>query len=255
MFNPGEDAVFETDFYGDGNLTTVHVPGALLSPKAKRTYSALEFFVDGRWDRLFLQGSYTYAKSKGNTEGGVKSDIGQADTNVTQDFDYLALTVDTYGYLPNDRRHSLKLFGSYDLTDEWRVGANLLVQSGRPINCLGVLDLDPGPAYSPHAYGSSFMRCSPSGDATLDDSVPVPRGTRGRLPWTSEIDLNLAYEPDWAKGLQFKVDVFNVLDSQKVTSVIEGAEVAATGAASNLYMLPASFQRPRSVRLMVQYDF
>src|SRR5690606_22905846 len=144
LFNPGEDAIFLTDFYGDGNLTEVKVKGDTMSPKVKRTYSALEFFFDGRWDKLFLQGSYTYAKSKGNTEGGVKSDIGQADTNVTQDFDYYELTVDTYGYLPNDRRHSLKLFGSYDLTDEWSIGANLIVQSGRPLNCFGVLDRNPG---------------------------------------------------------------------------------------------------------------
>ena len=255
MFNPGEDAVFVTDFLGNGQLREVTVPGALLSPKAKRTYSAMEIFFDGNWDKLFLQGSYTYAKSKGNTEGGVKSDIGQNDTNVTQDFDYLELTRDTYGYLPNDRRHSLKLFGAYDVTDEWRVGGNLLVQSGRPLNCLGVLDLDPGPDYAPHPYGSSFMRCSPSGDATTDDSVPVPRGTRGRLPWTSQFDVNVSYAPNWMKGLQFKVDVFNVLNSQKVTSVIETAEVSATGAASNTYLLPASFQAPRSVRFMVQYDF
>ena len=100
LFKPGEDAVFVTDFYGDGNLTEVTVEGSTMSPPAKRTYSALEFFFDGNWDKLFLQGSYTYAKSKGNTEGGVKSDIGQDDTNVTQDFDYIELTVDTFGYCP-----------------------------------------------------------------------------------------------------------------------------------------------------------
>jgi hypothetical protein len=257
MFNPGEDAVFVTDFYGDGNLTTVTVPGETLSPKAKRTYSALEFFFDGRWDKFFMQGSYTYAKSKGNTEGGVKSDIGQNDTNVTQDFDYLALTVDTYGYLPNDRRHSLKLFGSYDFTDEWTIGANLLVQSGRPLNCFGVLDLDPGPGYSPHPYGSSFMRCGTTGAGGLDDATVqrFPRGTKGRLPWTSEVDLSVGYHPNWMEGLQFKVDVFNVLNSQKVTSVTETAEDAASGSPSATYLLPASFQQERSVRLMVQYDF
>jgi len=255
MFNPGEDAVFVTDFLGDGNLTTVTVPGELLSPKAKRTYSAIEFFWEGQWDKWFLQGSYTYAKSKGNTEGGVKSDIGQNDTNVTQDFDYIELTTDTYGYLPNDRRHSLKLFGGYEFNDEWSVGANLLVQSGRPVNCLGVLDTDPGAVYAPHAYGSSFMRCSPSGDASTDDSVPVPRGTKGRLPWTNSLDLSVRYAPSWAEGLQFKVDVFNVFNQQEVTSVIESAEVSATGAASSTYMLPASFQTPRYVRFMVQYDF
>ena len=215
----------------------------------------MEFFVDGNWDKLFLQGSYTYAKSIGNTEGGVKSDIGQADTSVTQDFDYLELTVDTYGYLPNDRRHSLKLFGNYEITDEWSVGANILVQSGRPVNCIGVLDRDPNRApgtpaipatYNPHPYGSSFMRCN---------NLPVPRGTAGRLPWTQNLDLNVAWAPNFVEGLQFKVDIFNVFNSQEVTSVNEVAEVAATGAPSETYLAPTSFQAPRAVRFMVQYDF
>ncbi len=268
MFNPGADAVFQTDLYGDGNLTTVTVPGARLSPEAKRTYSALEFFFDGRWDRLFLQGSYTYARSKGNTEGGVKSDIGQADTSVTQDFDYIELTRDTYGFLPNDRRHSLKLFGNYELTDEWSIGANLLVQSGRPLNCFGVYDRNPAEPqvdangnvtsnYSPHPYGSSFMQCSTSIKGPQYDSTvqKFPRGTKGRLPWTSQLDLTFSYAPNWAKGLQFKMDVFNVLNTQKLTSVSETAEDRDTGTNLSTYLLPTSYQRPRSLRFMVQYDF
>jgi hypothetical protein len=270
MFNPGSDPVYLTDLLENGQLTANVIPGSRLSPQAKRNYSAVEFFLDGTWDRFFLQGSYTYARSIGNTEGGVKSDIGQNDTSVTQDFDYLELTTDTYGYLPNDRRHSLKLFGNYEITDEWSVGGNLLVQSGRPVNCLGVFDRDPlrapgtpprpdtqvfdddgnvisgDPGYDPHPYGSSFMQCN---------NLPRPRGTSGRLPWTTNFDVNVGYKPAWAPGLQFKVDVFNVFNSQKVTSVVETAEVPETGLPSETYLLPASFQAPRSVRFMVQYDF
>ena len=84
---------------------------------------------------------------------------------------------------------------------------------------------------------------------------PTPRGTAGRLPWTTNFDMNVAYAPSWAEGLQFKVDVFNLFDSQKVTSVIETAEVPETGLPSETYLVPASFQAPRSVRFMVQYDF
>jgi hypothetical protein len=255
MFNPGKDAIFVTDVEGDGVLRTYAVAGARLSPPAKRNYSAMEFFVDGNWDKWFIQGSYTYAKSIGNTEGGVKSDIGQNDTSVTQDFDYIELTTDTYGYLPNDRRHTLKLFGNYQITDEWSTGANILIQSGRPVNCLGVLDRDPNRApgtppieatYDPHPYGSSFMRCN---------NLPVPRGTMGRLPWTHNLDLNVAYAPNWAEGLQFKIDVFNVLNAQEVTSVNEQAEVPETGLTSETYLQPFSFQAPRTIRVMVQYDF
>ncbi|BCT93164.1 Oar protein [Lysobacter helvus] len=254
LFNPGDDAVFLTDLYGDGNLTPVNVAGDRLSPKAKRTYSAVEFFFDGNWDKFFLQGSYTYAKSKGNTEGGVKSDIGQANTGITQDFDYRELTVDTYGYLPNDRRHTLKVFGNFEVNDEWSIGANVLVQSGRPVNCFGILTpwLVPGGV---HPYGSSFARCGTTPAGGFGPVARRPRGTSGRLPWTNDLDINVAYRPAWMHGLQFKVDVFNVLNSQKVTSVNEIAEDNPSGLPLDTYLTPASFQAPRSVRFMVQYDF
>lgn len=261
MFNPGEDSTFLTDIEGNGTLTEYTVPGELLSPQAKRTYKALELFWDGSWDKFFFQASWTIAWNKGNTEGGVKSDIGQADTSVTQDFDYKELAVDSYGYLPNDRRHSLKVFGNYEITDEWSVGANLLVQSGRPKNCLGVLY----PYHDDiHPYGSSFFRCGTTEagggpvsdtDPTPNPAVAVPRGKAGRLPWTNSIDLNLAYFPQWAEGLQFKLDVFNVFDNQKVTAVSEVAEDGTTGTPLATYLLPRSTQAPRSFRFMVQYDF
>ena len=253
MFNPGKDAVFLTDLYGDGVLKSTTVPGDLLSPKGQRSYKALELFWDGSWDKLFFQASWTISKNEGNTEGGVKSDIGQADTSVTQDFDYKELMLDAYGYLPNDRRHSLKIFGNYQFTDEWSVGANLLVQSGRPKNCLGV--------YYPynggiHPYGSSFFRCGTTPDGGVDGPAEaVPRGTAGRLPWTNSLDLNVAYAPQWAKGLQFKVDVFNVFNTQKVTAVSEVAEDGTTGNPLATYDLARSTQAPRSMRFMVQYDF
>ena len=235
------------------NYTTLTIPGDQLSPKAKRNYRALELFLDGNWDKFFFQGSYTASWNKGNTEGGVKSDIGQGDTNTTQDFDYKELTVDTYGYLPNDRRHALKLFGNYELTEEWSIGANLLVQSGRPINCMGVLYPYHGGI---HPYGSSFMRCGTTPAGGRDGpSAAVPRGTKGRLPWTNSLDMNVAYRPAFLQGLQVKMDVFNVFNARKVTAVSETAEDGATGAPLSTYLLPRSYQAPRSVRFMVQYDF
>ena len=253
MFNPGEDAVFLTDIEGDGTLTEYTIPGELLSPQAKRTYKALELFWDGSWEKFFFQASWTIAWNKGNTEGGVKSDIGQADTSVTQDFDYKELMIDSYGYLPNDRRHSLKVFGNYEFTDEWSMGANVLVQSGRPKNCLGVFYPYNGGI---HPYGSSFFRCGVTEAGGVDGpAIAVPRGKAGRLPWTNSIDLNIAYRPNWAEGLQFKVDVFNVFNNQKVIAVSDVAEDGSTGLPLSTYGLARATQAPRSVRFMVQYDF
>ena len=257
LFNPGQDAVFTTDYRGDGATTTVTVAGSRLAPAAERTYRALEFFLAGEWERLFLQGSYTYAHGKGNHEGGVSSDFGDARTNATIEFDYPELARDAHGYLPNDRRHNLKLFGSYDLTDELALGFNLLVQSGRPVSCLGVLDLDEGPGYRPHPYGAVFRQCGTTPAIGSDDATVAakPRGSAGRLPWTGSLDLGLAWRPARLDGLAIRVDVFNLFDSQKVTAVTEVADNRANGAPSASYLLPRSHQAPRSVRLKVEYAF
>ena len=255
LYNPGSDGVWNLDVDGNGTLETVTIAADQLGPKAKRSYSAIEFFWDGNWDKLFVQGSYTYARSKGNSEGGVKSDIGQGDTGTTQDFDYPELMNGAYGYLPNDRRHSLKLFGNYEFTEEWSVGANLLIQSGRPQNCFGVYGDDPT------GYRASYFSCDPNDpvDGSNDNgNTVVPRGTAGRTGWTNSLDLNVAYRPNFAdKHLTFKVDVFNVFNNDKPTSVDEQGEsdTGSPSAQSQTYLSPLTWQTPRSVRFMVQYDF
>ena len=94
-------------------------------------------------------------------------------------------------------------------------------------------------------------------DPDLDRRAAPPSFSLGApVPHSpNSIDLNVAYAPNWAEGLQFKVDVFNLFNSQKVTSVIETAEDPTTGVPVNTYLIPASFQAPRAVRFMVQYDF
>ncbi|MCX7042719.1 MAG: TonB-dependent receptor [Gammaproteobacteria bacterium] len=257
LYNPGEDATFLVDIDGDGTLETFELTAAVGGPPAKRTYKAVEFFVEGNWDKFFMQASYTWSKSYGNTEGGVKSDIGQDDTGTTQDFDYPELTIGSLGYLPNDRRHSFKIFGNYELSDEWSIGANLLVQSGRPVNCFGFL----GGSNTSH-YANGYFSCSPNptglpGDGTGNNGFDiVPRGSAGRTEWSRNLDLNVAYKPNWADGhMMFKVDVFNVLNEHAVTTVVEQGENAAGTPQPDRYKTPTGFQTPRSVRFMVQYDF
>lgn len=258
LYNPGSEGVFNIDINGDGTLEKVTIDADTLGPKAKRTYSAAEFFFEGHWDKLFLQGSYTWARSNGNTEGGVKSDIGQGDTGTTQDFDYRELMLGANGPLPNDRKHTLKLFGNYQFNDQWSIGGNLLVQSGRPINCFGVYGSDP------LHYGASYFSCSKTpgtdadGDGVLDNGTDVvPRGSAGRTPWQRQLDLNVAWKPAFAQGrFTFKVDVFNVFNQRAVASVVETAETnEGSSLFDTVYKVPTGFQAPRAVRLMLQYAF
>ena len=286
LYNPGEDSVFLADVTGDGVFTEIAVPHnyyatlrldptdpnsplrftpeeiALIDKgaTAKREYKALEFFAEGHWDKFFVQGSYTWAKSYGNFEGGVKSDIGQADTGTTQDFDYPELEIGTTGYLPNDRRHSFKLFGNYEMTDEWSFGFNVLVQSGRPLNCLGIKGDDQ------IGYRNSYFSCdeargeqtqNPFGGTRFDNGSTLGnRGDRGRTEWQRSLDLSVGYKPNFADGhLMLKMDVFNVLNEHAATSVWERGESRDGRPSQDTYLLPTSFQPARSVRFSLKYDY
>lgn len=93
-------------------------------------------------------------------EGYVNSTLEQEDPGLTQDFDHRLFTDGTYGPTPNDRQHTLKLFGAYALTPEWQLGGNLILQSGRPVNCQGYIPLDdipqPDQGTLTNYSGSSF---------------------------------------------------------------------------------------------------
>ena len=250
VFNPGEDVSVDVDIDNDGDLDRVDLSAAdLRFEKAKRKYNALELFFERGWDdKWFLQGSYTWAHSYGNTEGYVKSDIGQDDAGVTQDFDFPQLMTGAYGNLPNDRRHTFKVFGAYKPAEEWTLGGNFLLQSGRPKNCLGFYPDPDDPELDPAAlnYEAAFFYCN--GELT-------PRGSRGTTPWITNFDVNVEYRPKFADGrLALKLDVFNLFNKHTITSVNDTGE-DAPGIVSSTYGIPLSFQAPRSARFSVRYDF
>lgn len=245
LYNPGGDLNANVDFEDGKGFTQVTIPASALGfEQPKRTYNALEFTFERAWDGVWnLQGSYVLAKSKGNTEGYVKSDIGQDDAGISQDWDYPGLMEGANGYLPNDRRHALKLFGAYQVHPELRLGANLLLQSGRPLNCLGYYagNLDEVSI----EYQSASFYCNREFG---------PRGSKGRLSWTKELGLQATYEPKWLKGATLQVDVLNVFNERGVTSVEEAGE-SALGTPSLTYLQPLSIQTGRTFRFMAQYEF
>jgi hypothetical protein len=58
-----------------------------------------------------LLGSYTWSHLEGNYGGLVNSDFGQDWPNTNIEFDLASQMEHSRGDLPDDRRHSLKLFG------------------------------------------------------------------------------------------------------------------------------------------------
>ncbi len=255
--NPGKDLRIKLDVNGDGNYTEQLVPNSYLGlPKYKRGYRAIELF----WERTpsdgwYMQGSYTWSKSEGNIEGYVNSSLEQDDAGLTQDFDHKLFEDGADGYLPNDRRHSLKLFGSYQVNDEWRVSGNFVAQSGRPVSCQGFVPLDGlgVDVGSLNAYGASSFYCTNDQGQT----VLTQRGQYGRTPWMFNFDMGLAYVPDWAKGnLTLKMDVYNIFNLQKVTEYSEAGEYdRATPTKDPNFLNVVNYQAPRSVTLSARYTF
>jgi outer membrane receptor protein involved in Fe transport len=248
---------------GDTTERTVNFSAADLNyPKVKREYVGLEFqferAFDGKWS---LQGSYVLSESKGNYEGAVKSDVGQTDTSVTQDFDQPGLTDGSYGLLPNHRAHQFKAFGVYQLTDELSVGANVTVASPHKLGCLGRHPTD----VFAQVYGASSFYCR-AGNSATGAVISTPRGSVSQNDWTTSLDLTVAYKiPEaWTMipgDLSFRMDVFNLFNSDAITNSQERGTNASGGVAllpgttTPAYGAPTAYQQPRLVRFGFDWAF
>ncbi|SFC56092.1 Outer membrane receptor proteins, mostly Fe transport [Microbulbifer thermotolerans] len=257
MFNPGDTNTFSlANLDASGNPTGTRTEVTMSAddwgmPKLKREYKAIDLFVerpfDGKWE---LRVDYTYSKLQGNTEGQVKSEFGQDNISKTQDWDVAELMMFSDGYLANDRRHQLKVRGSYALTDEVLLSANASIKSGMPISCLGYYNPDgsideSSPAGDPVSYGSSYHTCFGS----------VAEPGKERTPWTRNLDLAVTYTPAMFEDkLSLSLQVFNVLDEQEPLQVDVTSEEGPY-TVSNTYRVPIAYQTPRYAMLTATLNF
>ena len=245
--NPGEPltVILDTPLPGETELRTLtFTPDQLGYPRARRTYDAVtvefERPFDGTWS---LQGSYTWAQLKGNIEGGVKSDISQVDSGLTQDFDTPGLTVGSYGFLPGHRRHTFKLFGSYQFTDWFTLGGNAVVQSPRKFGCIGVVPSSVDPVAALYENAGNFCQ-----------GELVPRGTAFESDWRKELNLSFVFSMPVDFDATMRVDVFNVFNSQSALDFDEFGDTPG-GDVNPTYQFPLTYQDARSVRLQFRVGF
>jgi hypothetical protein len=234
-------------------------------PAAVRKYDAVELTFERPWDGVWtLQGSYTWSKSRGNSEGFVQSDFGQDDAGITQDFDQPGFTVGADGPLPSDRRHRIKLFGAVSPIEGFTIGTNVKIESPRPLSCIGfnpnANPFTPGVPYSDfgNAYGAASHYCG--GELS-------PRGTAQESDWIYTIDLKAAYEFNIPSGqlVRFRADVFNVFNAQGVQERNEIGELDSFAPDANgdpafyyanpNYGVATTLQAPRSVRFGLDIEF
>lgn len=249
LANPGKDIQLAFDFDQDGTVDEVTLTTAdHLIPKAERKYLSLDFTLGGQLtDRFYFNSSYTWAKNYGNTEGLVKTTNGQADPGWTSDYDYGDALDNAYGNLPNDRRHSLKFNGSYDLTENFILGFAVRAATGRPKN-----------RFSPHPQGVDS--CAPDSpwracisrfyiEGFYDkDGNPSPRGSAGSLSTTKNVDLSLSYRnEEFFGGVLLKLTAFNVFNFDEAVDITETDGVD--------YELGDYFQSPRRISLTARMNF
>jgi len=272
LTNPGEDMVVTltgsdltdaADFADDGlfngsaaalaDREVTLTADQLGFPTADRTYKAVEFSLekpfDGVWGGRF---SYVWSETKGNYEGALKSDNGQTDPGLSQDFDAPGLMDNSYGFLPNHRAHTFKAFGNWQATPALNIGANLVVQSPRQFGCIGVHPSDVFASF----YGASSWFCN---------GVATPRGSQFEGEWLKSVDMTFAY--DLAEvfdlpgdSLVLRADVFNIFDFATAQDFNETGEFdignyPGPGAPDPNYGKVTRYQTPRHVRLSLAYRF
>ncbi len=210
---------------------------------AKREYAALTFdfkrAFDGKWG---LQGSYTFSKLWGNYSGTVTEygNTVQEDAGATFQWDSPGMENYGSGILPGDRTHTFKVWGSYALTPDFLVGANVIVQSPEHFSCLGY-NVDDAYAYG---YDQVSHYCG---------GQPAPLGKGLKSDWTKNIDVSARYTVPTAYthglGVVLRADIFNLLDTHSIVT----RYVVHDGNNENLvdenYGTPTNYNTPRYVRL------
>ncbi len=264
LANPGQAAriTLSNPIAGEATARTVDFTAEQLGyPRAERSHRSMTFEVSRQFDGVWsLDASYVYGKTFGNYEGGVKSDNGQADTGLTQDFDQPGLTDGLYGPSPNDRRHVFKLFGSYQVLPFLSIGANTTVSSPRSFGCIGRVPEEIDALAG--AYGASGAYCQVNPDGSINTVrnivqpvALVPRGSVFKSDWTvqNDLDIQLTGEVGGANAY-LRLSVFNVLNLKaKINRNEFGTD--GDGNASPLYRDVTEYQGARSARIQAGITF
>lgn len=249
--NPGNDV----QTYGvnaNGQLIPITISNSFIKmPRAQRTYNAIELQLTRSFsDKWMFSASYTWSHLYGNEEGYVLTPIAQTDAGITEAFDFPALETGAYGNLSNDHRHVFKLFGAYQFAPDWRIGANALIMSGKPLSCLGTYPSSTNFAYF---YGSFTHYCGADG-VNPNSGTLVQQGTFGTTEWVYYLNLQLAWTPSQVPGMTVYANWYNVLGTNHVT---QRAQAYDNGNYVPIptFMTPTAYQDPMSFEVGLRYRF
>ncbi|WP_375765149.1 TonB-dependent receptor [Archangium gephyra] len=260
-------ALLSREAEGEPFLGNPGLGGASDFPKAERTQDAVTVALSrvftGDW---LAQASYTWSRLYGNYTGYFRPVSTWGEPALQPDFLLASQLSNRTGPLPEDRTHTVKVFGARALVITPKLSTSLGLsyqgRSGTPINYLG---------------GNALLG--------MGETFVLPRGSSGeRTPWvhTVDTDLRVSYQPAKGQELSLSLEVFNLFNFQAVTRVNEHYTYAnvlplepavapgaltpdmvrtasggqlTEGALDKEFKKPIQYQAPRQVRLGLRYAF
>jgi hypothetical protein len=218
------------------------------APKPERTYKGVQLDVTRRMSKNWqMLASYVYSKLDGNFDGEYApfTNVG-ADPNISAAYDYYDFftngsdlsRITNKGDLSNDRRHQLKVSGTYVTPIKLQIGAYAYWRTGTPLTRYGYSD-----AYGRYEF---FL---------------TERGGAGRQPDDYEVDLHLNYPLEVKKiTINFLADIFSVLNAQRPILLDQRwgfteADNASPTPVNPNYGEAILRTRPRALRLGLRVSF
>jgi hypothetical protein len=171
----------------------------IVFPSPERSFDGFTLKATKLFSKNWMaQASYTLSYLRGNYSGPYRPEDNQLDPGITSEYDLASLMSNKQGFLPGDQRHQLKLYGAYTFNfgPRFNVTASGAYTglSGTPVNALGAHPI----------YGSS-------------QAFIIPRGQGGRTPFLNTVDIGgaLGYVVRPPYAINFRVDIFNIFNSQE----------------------------------------
>ena len=192
--------------------------------------------LEKRESTYYVKASYTWSHYYGNFDQD--NTTATNDANVFIGSSYIADAAGRqvwdfkYGNLKGDRRHLLKLFGTYNLPWNGTLGALAFYQSGQPWETWDVETYREWTSSSSSTYRFS----EPAGSRTSDSHYQVDLSYTHRFKFSDRYDLKLS------------MDVYNVTDNQTGYNINPYAS-------SSTYGEPRSYYAPRRFRLSASFAF
>ncbi|AWL12839.1 Protein oar [Saliniradius amylolyticus] len=263
--NPGRDLQLQLDCGNGPQDVTIPLGEATDSwnslsgeviggDQPRRLYNAVELELDRAWDDKWTANfAYTWSNSYGNFSGGGLARTGNDIPGFTEIADDVSILNTNWGKLPNHLPHNFKVRGAYQIDDNWRVGAVFTAEAGKPINAVSSSNPYTGANANAQTHYQCVSNCS---DLDNAEWIHIPNGFYGDLGWFTRLDVNVSYETEVnGADVRLGLDIFNLLDSQSVTSVVTDIDDGTVGDVDSEFMMPNGTASPRYVRLSASVRF